>query len=47
MHDVFVFIAGMLMPLVMGVVVEACDWIRSKIRRGKDEPYAEQNTRRT
>ena len=45
MHDVFVFIAGMLMPLVMGVVVEYCDWIRAKIRRNKDD--AEQNTRRT
>ena len=33
MHDVFVFIAGMLMPLVMGVVVEVCDWVRARIRR--------------
>jgi len=35
MHDVFVFIAGMLMPLVMGVVAEACDWVRSRIKGGK------------
>lgn len=37
MHDVFVFIAGMLMPLVMGVVVEYCDWIRAKIRENKND----------
>jgi len=35
MHDVFLFIAGMLMPLVMGVVVEACDWVRSRIKGDK------------
>lgn len=37
MHDVFLFIAGMLMPLVMGVVVEACDWIRAKIKEGMSD----------
>jgi len=36
MHDVFVFIAGMLMPLVMGVVVELCDWVRSKIKENRN-----------
>ena len=36
MHDVFVFIAGMLMPLVMGVVVEVCDWVRSKIKENRN-----------
>lgn len=36
MHDVFLFIAGMLMPLVMGVVVEACDWVRSKIKENRN-----------
>jgi len=37
MHDVFVFIAGMLMPLVMGVVVEACDWVRAKIKENRSD----------
>ena len=36
MHDVFVFIDGMLMPLVMGVVVELCDWVRSKIKENRN-----------
>ena len=36
MYEVLIFIAGMLMPLVMGVVEEACDWVKAKIR-GKYE----------
>ena len=37
MHDLFLFIAGMLMPLVMGVVIEYCDWIRAKIKESRKD----------
>lgn len=36
MHDVFLFIAGMLMPVVLSVVIDVCELIKSKIRRSRD-----------
>jgi hypothetical protein len=36
MHDVFVFIAGMLMPVVLSVVIDVCELIKSKIRGNRD-----------
>ena len=36
MHDVFLFIAGTLMPVVLSVVIDVCELIKSKIRRSRD-----------
>ena len=37
MYEVLIFIAGMLMPLIMSIVEEACDWVCLKIREHRHD----------
>ena len=32
MHDVFVFIAGMFMPTIIGIVLTYAEWLKTKIK---------------
>lgn len=35
MHDVFLFIAGMLMPSVLSIVITYVEWLQKKIKEKK------------